>query len=113
MQHGAIALAYKPVIQTTTRKPESWARVSLGTEVITATRGHAFLVAGEGWKMAKQLKVGMRLHTPSGSVVVDGLEDVSELKPFYERLAEKPDADAGDDLAYNGSSIAGSWEGST
>jgi hypothetical protein len=94
-------LAYKPVIGITTRKPQSLTRISLGSEVIGATHGHPFLVVGEGWKMAKQLKVGMRLHTPSGSVVVDGLQDVSGLKPFYERLAEKPDADAGDDLAYN------------
>lgn len=94
-------LAYKPVIGITTRAPQWLTRISLDSEVIAATRGHPFLVAGEGWKMAKQLKVGMRLHTPSGSVVVDGLKEDSELKPFYERLAEKPDADAGDDLAYN------------
>jgi hypothetical protein len=94
-------LAYKPVIETTTRKPESLTRISLGSDVIAATRGHAFLAAEEGWRMAKQLKVGMRLHGLSGSVMIDGIEEVTELKPFYERLAEKPDADAGDDLTYN------------
>jgi hypothetical protein len=94
-------LAYKPVLATTTRTPQSLTRISLGSEVILATRGHPFLVAGEGWKMAKQLKVGMRLHTVSGSVLIDGVQDVTELKPFYERLAQKPDANAADDLAYN------------
>ena len=94
-------LAYKPVLETTARKLRPLTRIHLGSETITATRGHPFLVAGEGWKLAWELKVGMRLHSPSGPVLVDGVEDIGEPKPFYERLTEEPQADAGDDLAYN------------
>jgi hypothetical protein len=94
-------LAFKPVLETTARKLRPMMKISVGPEVITATRGHPFLVAGEGWKVARELNVGMRLHGASGPVTVDALEDAPKWKPFYERLAEKPDADAGDDLAYN------------
>ncbi len=101
-QHPATGeLSYKPVIATTTRRPQALTRISLGSEVLAATRGHPFLVAGEGWKMARHLKAGMRLHGLAGSVLVDHVEDVAGLKPFFERLAEKPDADASDDLAFN------------
>jgi hypothetical protein len=94
-------LAFKPVLETTARKLRPMMKISVGPEVITATRGHPFLVSGEGWKVARELNVGMRLHGASGPVTVDGLEDAPKWKPFYERLAEKPDADAADDLAYN------------
>jgi len=94
-------LAYQPVLGTTTRRLRTLMKVSLGSETIASTRGHPFLVAGEGWKLARELKVGMLLHSPSGPVLIDGVEDLGEQKPFYERLKEKPKADAGDDLAYN------------
>jgi hypothetical protein len=101
-QHpGTGELAYKPVLETSARKLRPLTKIHLGSETITATRGHPFLVAGEGWKLAWELKVGMRLHSPSGPVLVDGVEDAGEQKPFYERLKEDPKADAGDDLAYN------------
>lgn len=94
-------LAFRPVIETTTRRLGALTKIHLGTETLTATRGHPFLVAGEGWTLAKDLKTGMRLHSPSGAVPVDGLENVTDRKPFYERLTEEPQADVGDDLAYN------------
>lgn len=94
-------LAFKPVVETTARRLRPLTKIHLGPETLTATRGHPFLVAGEGWKLAKDLKPGMRLHSPSGAVLVDGLEDVTDRKPFYERLTEEPEADVADDLAYN------------
>jgi hypothetical protein len=76
-------------------------KISLGTEVVTATRGHPILVSGVGWTLAKDLKAGMLLNSVAGPVTVDGVQDVPEPKPFSERLIEKPDANSSDDLAYN------------
>ena len=67
-------LAFKPVLGTTVRNPRPRIRVSLGGESITATPSHPFWVLGQGWKLAKQLAVGDRLHTPFGAVTIDQLE---------------------------------------
>ena len=69
-------LAYKPVLHTTARDPSPMIKVDLGSETITATRGHPFWVAGEGWRMAKQLQAGSRLHGTSGAVEIAGVEEV-------------------------------------
>ncbi len=60
-------LAYKLVLQTTVRPDAATVRVGIEGEEIYATNGHPFWVAGEGWKMARRLESGMRLHTTSGS----------------------------------------------
>jgi hypothetical protein len=67
-------LAYKPVLATTVRKPRPRIRVGLGSESITATPSHPFWVLGTGWRLAKELAVGDRLHTPSGAVTIERLE---------------------------------------
>jgi hypothetical protein len=71
-------LAYKPVLATTVRKPGPRTRVGLGSESIVATPSHPFWVLGQGWRMTKQLEIGNRVHTPSGGVLVEGIE---KLKP--------------------------------
>jgi hypothetical protein len=60
-------LAYKLVLQTTVRPEAATVRIGVGGEEIYATKGHPFWVAGEGWKMARNLEPGWRLHTPAGS----------------------------------------------
>jgi len=73
---GTGELAYKPVLRVTVRPPSARIRVGLGTESVTVTPGHAFWVVGRGWRMAKQLAVGDRLHTPGGSLIVESLQKV-------------------------------------
>jgi len=85
-------LAYKPVLATTTRNPAARVRIALGSETITATRGHPFWVSGEGWKMAKELKPGGRLHAVAGTATIDGVEDLPPAKPWE---------DSGDTTSYN------------
>ena len=51
-------LAYKPVLAVTFRPPTRRLVISVGAEKITTTLGHPFWVEGDGWKMAKELKVG-------------------------------------------------------
>ena len=67
-------LAYKPVLAVTTRAPGRWMKIGLGGESFTATPGHPFWVAGQGWRMAKQLAAGNRLHALSGGVPVNRVE---------------------------------------
>jgi hypothetical protein len=94
-------LAFKPVLEITVRKPSPLVNIGLGSETLTATRGHPFGVVGEGWKMAKELKVGMRLWSVGGAASVDRVALVPPAKPWHERLAESPDARPEDDLSYN------------
>jgi hypothetical protein len=94
-------LAYKPVLNVTLRKPAPMLKVGFGHDTIVATAGHPFWVCGEGWKMAKQLKVGMRVLALAGTVLVDGLEEVPAPGPWYEQLKERPDAQPEDVAAYN------------
>ena len=94
-------LGFKPVLEITVRKPSPLVNLGLGSETLTATRGHPFGVVGEGWKMAKELKVGMRLRSVAGSASIDRVELVPPAKSWQERLAESPDARPEDDLSYN------------
>ena len=75
-------LAFKAVLGVTERKPSERIKIGIGSDTILATRGHPFWVCGEGWKMAKELKVGQRLHTVSGAVTVDALEELPPAKPW-------------------------------
>jgi len=70
-------LTYKVVLTTTLRPPAKMLEIQAGGEDIYTTLGHPFWVAGQGWRMAKQLKEGDLLHglggaTPITSIVAAG-----------------------------------------
>ena len=69
-------LAYKPVLKTTIRRPGTMRKICFGDESITVTLGHPFWVIGEGWRMAKHLDMGDRVHCLAGSVEVTGIEEL-------------------------------------
>lgn len=75
-------LAYKLVLDTTIRPASPTLRIRVGNESIDSTLGHPFWVVGQGWKMAKLLKVGDRLHSVNGGHVIDAIEPGEEL-PAY------------------------------
>jgi hypothetical protein len=75
-------LDYRPVLQTTVRPPSPTIAVSVGEETIVATRGHRFWVVGEGWRMAKHLNAGDRLHGASFTSNLETAEEGSELEAF-------------------------------
>jgi len=77
-------LAFKPVLAVTTREPSRMIKIGLGSETITATRGHPFWVNGHGWQMAKQLELGQHLHSASGAVPIEQLVETPPAKPWYE-----------------------------
>jgi hypothetical protein len=71
-------LAYKPVIQVTKGPPLPLVEIHTGEETIRCTYGHLFWVSGTGWRMAKELKVGDRLHTTKGTLAIDNVEKTGE-----------------------------------
>ncbi len=77
-------LAYKTVLSVTKAKRAPMIKLAIGTEAIVATRGHPFWAVGERWKMAKQLRPGSLLHSVSGPVPVDAVEEIPTAKPWYE-----------------------------
>ncbi|HUT88282.1 MAG TPA: polymorphic toxin-type HINT domain-containing protein [Thermoguttaceae bacterium] len=94
-------LAYKPVLETTTRNPSPMVKVHVGSDVIEATRGHMFFVSGTGWRMAKELATGDLLRGVGGAVSIDRLEQAPAPGPWYEHVEESPDAGPGYGSAYN------------
>ena len=71
-------LAYKPVAATTLGPPVSLIEIHAGPETIRCTLGHLFWISGTGWRMAKELKTGDRLHTTKGALAIDSVEKTGE-----------------------------------
>lgn len=63
-------LSYKPVIRTTVRSPQPLVTLHTKADSIRATLGHYFWVSGQGWRMAKEIKAGDRLHGVDGTITV-------------------------------------------
>ena len=75
-------LTYKSVQAVTLRPPISLLKLNIGSESIRVTPGHLFWVNGQGWQMAKQLKVGAPLHALDGAVMVDSIEEDRPLEAY-------------------------------
>ncbi|HVU90012.1 MAG TPA: polymorphic toxin-type HINT domain-containing protein [Pirellulales bacterium] len=71
-------LAYKPVERVTKGPPLPLVEIHVGQQTIRSTMGHLFWVSGTGWRMAKELKVGDRLHTTKGTLAIDSVEKTGE-----------------------------------
>lgn len=63
-------LAFKAVLDRTTRPAAPLLSIGLGQQTIRVTRGHPFWVVGENWQMAKHLRPGDRLHTVAGPIPI-------------------------------------------
>jgi hypothetical protein len=66
-------LAFKPVLATSVRPPAELLKLQIGGQEFITTRGHPVWVIGAGWRMAKELSVGDRLHTATGAVEVEAI----------------------------------------
>jgi FOG: HEAT repeat len=71
-------LAYKVVLRTTLRPPAKMVEIKAGGENIYTTLGHPFWVAGQGWRMAKQLKEGDLLHGLGGATPIESIAAAGE-----------------------------------
>jgi hypothetical protein len=75
-------LAYKTVLRTTALPPTTeTVRVMVDGESIDMTKAHVLWVTNKGWRMAKELEPGDRLHGVHGVVT---LEATVELPPELE-----------------------------
>ena len=75
-------LGYQTVQFTTLRPATTLVKIGTGPNTLRATRGHPFWVTGDGWRLAKDLKAGDRLHALSGAVVIDRLEDAPPMEAY-------------------------------
>jgi hypothetical protein len=75
-------LAYKPVLETSKSPPSKLLRITTTRGAVRLTLGHPFWLEGKGWRMAKELAVGDRIHCLGGSALVTGIESLSG-EPVY------------------------------
>jgi hypothetical protein len=71
-------LTYKPVLRTTVRPPAPLVKIDLEDETITASGGHLFWIAGQGWVRARELQPGARLHGATGPQAVCAVSEAQE-----------------------------------
>jgi hypothetical protein len=88
-------LAYKPVLATTLRPPSPMLRITYGEDEVVATLGHPFWVVGEGWRMAKHLKVGDRLQGVGESVRIASIDEAADDEAYNLIVADFSDYFAG------------------
>jgi hypothetical protein len=81
---GTGELAYKPVELVTRVAPRPMIHISVSGETVSTTRGHPFWVVGKRWTMAKQIQTSHLLHTISGPLAVDQIEEVPAAEAWYE-----------------------------
>jgi hypothetical protein len=75
-------LAYQPVLRTTTQPPSPMLRIGIGLHSLTTTVGHPLWVVGHGWRMAKSLSVGDRVHGVTGSALIDVIEEAKPAEAY-------------------------------
>ncbi|HEX5470674.1 MAG TPA: polymorphic toxin-type HINT domain-containing protein [Lacipirellulaceae bacterium] len=81
-------LKYEPVLALTLRPPSEILNISLSREVLGATRGHPFWVAGTGWRMSKELHDGTMLHSISGTTSIRSIKTNGEAEAYNLVVAE-------------------------
>ena len=85
---GTGELAYKFVMGLTVRPPAETVLVTTTHGAIRASRGHPFWIVGKGWRMAKELEVGDRLHCLEGSVRVTEITSQPNEKVYNLSVAD-------------------------
>ncbi|HEX4143418.1 MAG TPA: polymorphic toxin-type HINT domain-containing protein [Pirellulales bacterium] len=68
-------LTFKPVLDITVGH-QPFLAIDAEGEKLVATGGHMFWVSGAGWRLARELKVGDRLHTVSGWSEIQSIQPV-------------------------------------
>ncbi len=76
-------IEFKPVLRTTVRPPAETMKIVTDAETIQATLGHYWWVSGHGWLRTKEIVAGMRLHTVTGTSLVESVELVADKAVTY------------------------------
>lgn len=80
---GTGSLAYRPVLAAHRTPDVATMRVTTDDETITTTTYHRFWVAGQGWKMARELEPGDALRGLQGTVKVRSIEPDTGRQTVY------------------------------
>jgi hypothetical protein len=80
-------LTYKVVADTTERPPSPMLRVSIGEIVVQTTLGHPFWVNRAGWRMAKRMSVGDRLHAAPTASTIEAIDPLAA-RPAHNLVVE-------------------------
>jgi hypothetical protein len=75
-------IKYAPIIGRTVRPPSPIMKLTIDKEEVRTTRGHLFWVAGTGWRMAKELEKGAKLHGLKGSSETRSTESDGEAEAY-------------------------------
>jgi hypothetical protein len=81
-------LAYKTVTAMTIRPPTETVLVRTTRGEFRASRGHPFWIVGKGWRMAKELEIGDRLHCLEGSARVTVIDSQPTEKVYNLTVAD-------------------------
>lgn len=85
-------LGFEPVIAVLRNPPSNMLRVDLESgESIVATEIHRFWLAGQGWKMTRELKPGDRLRVLGGTVAVLAVAREPQQRVYNLEVADKSD----------------------
>ena len=60
------------------------AKITVGGEEIVSTLGHPFWVVGKRWRMAKHLQKGDLLHSVSGPLPIENIEEIPAATAWYD-----------------------------
>jgi len=85
------ALRYQPILVVHHNPPSATFKVGLGEETIVSSHFHRFWKAGQGWVMARDLKIGDTLRTLEGLSQVTSIE-AGDVQPVF-NLDVAEDAD--------------------
>lgn len=75
-------LSLKMVERTTVRKPRATVSLHFGDDNIVCTGGHQFWLSGDGWARARDLQVGDRIRTTTGTKVVSKTESAPPMETY-------------------------------
>jgi hypothetical protein len=75
-------LSFRVVQKTTERPPRATRTINFSNEAIRCTGGHNFWKAGAGWVKARDLKVGDRIRTPTGTEAVTAVAEAKPAKTY-------------------------------
>ncbi len=85
------ALAYRPILVTHHNSPSKTFQVTLNDETIVSSYFHRFWKAGQGWVMARDLKVGDSIRTLNGTVKVTAIGEGMVVPVYNLDVAEDAD----------------------
>ncbi len=81
-------LSYKLVMNATTRPPRDLLAIDVAGESFTCTPGHPYWVIGSGWRLAKELRVGDRIHTVQGGRTIAAITSAAPAATYNLVVAE-------------------------